>query len=235
MPPPDDDIVAVAGEYVLGTLTAPERADAEQRISRESAFAAAVLFWERYLAPLAVAVAPLQPPAHLRRRILEAIGGAAPAADNVVQLRRQLNLWRGLTVGAAALAAALAVFVLVRPPVPQIAGGKYVAVLQPEGPGPAFVATIDLASGTISALRIGAEPQAGKSYELWAVGGGRAQPQSLGVIDASLKIPADKLGKVDPATLGETVFAVSLEPQGGSPTGQPTGPVLYTGKLVATE
>ncbi len=46
---------------------------------------------------------------------------------------------------------------------------------------------------------------------------------------------ADRLGKVDPALLGDTVFAVSLEPEGGSPTGQPTGPVLYTGKLVATE
>ena len=77
--------------------------------------------------------------------------------------------------------------------------------------------------------------EAGKTYELWAVGGGRAAPQSLGVIDASLKIPTEYLGKVDPATLGETVFAISLEPQGGSPTGAPTGPVLYTGKLVATE
>jgi anti-sigma-K factor RskA len=235
MPPPDDDSVALAGEYVLGTLTASERAEAETRIGRETAFAAIVLAWEKYFAPLAAAAVPVQPPAHLRRRIIEAIGGSGQTADNVVSLRRQLNLWRGLTVGAAALAAALAAVILVRPPPAQLAGGKYVAVLQPQGPGPAFVATIDLASGTISALRIGAEPQAGKSYELWAVGGGRDKPQSLGLVDASLKIPAGKLGKIDPASLGDTVFAVSLEPQGGSPTGQPTGPVLYTGKLVATE
>jgi anti-sigma-K factor RskA len=236
MPPPDDDMVAFAGEYVLGTLTAPERAEAETRIVRESAFASVVLAWERHFAPFALAAVPLQPPAHLRRRILEAIGAGEAAGGNVVQLRRQLNVWRGLTVGAAALAAALAAVLLVRPPEPPLpAGGKYVAVLQPEGPGPAFVATIDLASGTISALRIGAEPQAGKSYELWAVGGGRDRPQSLGLVDASLRIPADRLGRVDPGTLAETVFAVSLEPEGGSPTGQPTGPVLYTGKLVATE
>jgi len=30
-----------------------------------------------------------------------------------------------------------------------------------------------------------------------------------------------------------TVLAVSLEPQGGSPTGQPTGPVLFQGKVLA--
>jgi anti-sigma-K factor RskA len=204
-------------------------------MEREEALAAQVRAWEEYFAPIAAAATPVQPPSHLRRRILAAVGGGSGSADNVVRLRRQLNLWRGLTVGAAALAAALAAFILVRPLPPQLMGGKYVAVLQPEGPGPAFVATIDLASGTISALRIGAEPQAGKSYELWAVGGGRDKPQSLGVIDASLKIPADRLGKIDQATLGQTVFAVSLEPQGGSPTGLPTGPVLYTGKLVATE
>jgi anti-sigma-K factor RskA len=40
---------------------------------------------------------------------------------------------------------------------------------------------------------------------------------------------------MDPAVLNDTLFAVSLEPEGGSPTGQATGPVMFTGKLVATE
>ena len=91
----------------------------------------------------------------------------------------------------------------------------------------------DLAGCTVRT--VGAQPQPGKSYELWAVGGGRDKPQSLGVIDASFRIPASKLGKIDPAVLNDTLFAVSLEPEGGSPTGQATGPVLFTGKLVATE
>ena len=103
--------------------------------------------------------------------------------------------------------------------------------MQSEGPGPAFVAAVDLSAGTISVRRVGAEPQAGKSYEVWAVGGGRDKPQSLGVIDASLKIPQSRFGTLAP----DTVLAISLEPEGGSPTGQPTGPVLYTGTLVATE
>ena len=47
-------------------------------------------------------------------------------------------------------------------------------------------------------------------------------------------LSCESLALVDPATLNETVFAISLEPQGGSPTGAPTGPVLYTGKLVTT-
>ena len=67
------------------------------------------------------------------------------------------------------------------------------------------------------------------------MGGGRDKPQSLGVIDASFRIPASRLGQIDAKILGDTVFAVSLEPQGGSPTSQPTGPVMFTGKLVPTE
>lgn len=233
--PADNDTLATAGEYVVGTLSASERAEAEARIGRDRDFATAVLEWEEDLAPLAAAAVPLQPPAHLRSTILDAIAGKSPQTSNVVRMERRLKLWRGLAIGAVALAAALAAFIVLRPLPPSLPGGKYVAVLQPEGPGPAFIATIDLASGNISALRIGAEPQTGKSYELWAVGGGRDKPQSLGVIDASLKVPAGRLGRLDPAILGGTTFAVSLEPEGGSPTGQPTGPVLYTGKLVATE
>src|SRR5262245_22732602 len=105
--PNDDDIVGLAGEYVLGTLGAAERAEAEARIARDSAFAAAVHDWESHLAPLAEAAPPVEPPAYLRQRILEAVGGSGLAGDNVVQLRKQLGLWRSLTVGAAALAAAL--------------------------------------------------------------------------------------------------------------------------------
>src|SRR6266508_5915791 len=101
------------------------------RLARERDFAAAVLDWERHFAPLALAVPGVQPPAYLRRRILEAVGESAGAPADVVRLKRQLNRWRGLTVAAAALAAALAAIVLVRTLPSQLPGGKYVAVLEP--------------------------------------------------------------------------------------------------------
>ena len=92
-----------------------------------------------------------------------------------------------------------------------------------------------MASGSIRGRTVGALPQPGKSYELRVLGGGRDKPQSLGVIDASFRIPANMLGKMDPSAMNDTMFAVSLEPEGESPTSQPTGPVMFTGKLVATE
>lgn len=229
----DEPLEAMAGEYVLGTLSAAERLEAQTLLSQNSDFAAAVDLWMQRLTPLLLAARGIAPSAQLRERILASIG-AASQSDNVVDLSKRVSFWRGVSLAASAIAAALALFILFKP-APEVAPGNYVAVLQPEGPGPAFVASINVKDGTISVKRLGSQAEAGKTYELWAVGGGRAAPQSLGVIDASLKIPASQLGKVDPATLNETVFAISLEPQGGSPTGAPTGPVLYTGKLVATE
>lgn len=230
----DETLEALAGEYVLGTLAANERLEAQTLIGQNAEFAAAVELWTGRLTPLLLATRSVAPPAELRGRILAGIDKLTGAGNTVVDLKKRLGFWRGVALAASVIAAALALFIVFKP-VPQPAPGNYVAVLQPEGPGPAFVAAIDLKDGTISVKRLGSQAEAGKTYELWAVGGGRANPQSLGVIDASLRIPASQLGKVDPATLGETVFAISLEPQGGSPTGAPTGPVLYTGKLVATE
>ena len=229
----DEPLEALAGEYVLGTLSAAERLEAQTLLSQNSDFAAAVDLWMLRLTPLLLAARSIAPSAQLRERILASIGTASPSG-NVVDLAKRISVWRGVSLVASAIAAALAIFILFKP-APEVVPGNYVAVLQPEGPGAAFVASINVKDGTISVKRLGSQAQAGKTYELWAVGGGREKPQSLGVIDASLKIPASQLGKVDPATLNETVFAISLEPQGGSPTGAPTGPVLYTGKLVATE
>jgi anti-sigma-K factor RskA len=50
-----------------------------------------------------------------------------------------------------------------------------------------------------------------------------------------MNLPAARLESSSSASFGDTVFAVSLEPRGGSPTGQPTGPVLWTGKLVPVD
>ena len=223
----DDERVMeiLAGEFVLGTLDGAERAAADGLCARDPAFAAMVQRWEGYLGSLSETIAPVAPPDHVRGAVMRRIAGDDPQASPVVALRRQVNVWRGMAAAAAALAAVLAGLLVLRPmPEPQ---GRFVAVLQPEGQGSAFVASVDLASGFVSIRRVGAEISPGKSHQLWAVGGGRAKPESLGVINTSLRVPA-KLS-------ADTILAVSLEPEGGSPTGQPTGPVLYTGKLVATE
>ncbi len=230
-----EDMEELAAEFALGSLPPEERQEAESLMASDPAFAAMVTAWERRLIPLALALEPVEAPPRIRGAVMKAIAGDTAGSETVVAWKRRASAWRLATLGASAIAASLAAFIALGTPEGPLTDQRYVAVLQAEGPGPAFLASIDLANGSISVRTVGAPPQPGKSYELWAVGAGRDKPQSLGVIDASFRIPASKLGKIDPAALKDTLFAVSLEPEGGSPTGQATGPVMFTGKLVATE
>lgn len=230
-----EDMEELAAEFALGTLPPEERREAESLIASDPAFAEMVTAWERRLIPLALALEPVEAPPRIRGAVMRAISGDAAGSETVVAWKRKASAWRLATAGVSAIAASLAAFIALGTPEGPLTDQRYVAVLQAEGPGPAFLASIDLVNGSISVRTVGAPPQPGKSYELWAVGAGRDKPQSLGVIDASFRIPASKLGKIDPAALNDTLFAVSLEPEGGSPTGQATGPVMFTGKLVATE
>jgi anti-sigma-K factor RskA len=72
----------------------------------------------------------------------------------------------------------------------------------------------------------------GRSLELWAIPAD-GKPISLGVVPAGGKGKVE-LNEAQKALIGKPIaLAVSLEPKGGSPTGQPTGPVLYQGALAA--
>jgi anti-sigma-K factor RskA len=230
-----EELEDLAAEFALGTLSPEEQAEALRLMASEAAFADLVRVWERRLAPLAAALPAEAPPAHLRGQVMRAVAGDQPDAPEVIAFKRKADFWRWTSIGTSAIAASLAAFIAFQSKPLSAPEQRYVAVLQPEGLGPAFLASIDLAKGSISVRTVGAPPQPGKAYELWALGGGRDKPQSLGVIDASFRVPAERLGTIDPKVLADTVFAVSLEPPNGSPTGQPTGPVMFTGKLVATE
>lgn len=224
-----DERDALAAEYVLGSLPADERRAAEARYAADPEFRRAVSRWEANLQPLADTAGESAPPAHVYDRIAAAI--AAPAVDtgasNVVALHRQVRRWRLTSALVGAAAAALAGIVIFDRMVPPQAQSEFVAVLTSDGAAPAFVATVDVAKGTLSIRRVVDAPPPDKSFELWAVEP-NATPVSLGVVDANL---SRKLEQV-PAGL---TLAISLEPKGGSPTGVATGPIVFTGSLVPTE
>jgi anti-sigma-K factor RskA len=220
-----------AAEYALGTLDAAQRSAFEARMARDPALAAEVAQWQQRLGALNEETPVLEPPPQMLANIMERIGGLA--RDNVVVLKRRADLWRRTPIAVSAIAASLLVFVMVRTEWQAPQKGLYVAVLQGSGTAPAFVAAVDVKSKVIVVRSLGASAPQRHSYELWALGAGRAAPQPLGVIDAVAHIPSGRLGDVGDTALADTTFAVSLEPPGGSPTGAPTGPVLFTGKLLA--
>lgn len=183
----------------------------------------------------------------------------APRADNVVDFAAassRARRWRATSILTGAIAASLTLFVgaqqyrpdmlpsQLRPPVqvvevpakpPDRSGEKFVAVLQKDAASPAFLLTVDVATRTMTARRVGAEQLSGQSYELWLVSDKFDKPRSLGVIGAGEFDRSPALASYDPATINQATYAVSLEPQGGSPTAEPTGPILWTGKLIEAE
>jgi len=230
----------LAAEYVLGTLDAAERTEVERRSREDPRLARAIAAWERRLDPLLEPIPAVAPPrtsfAAISARI-DALRPPKPAPKGVrgadiIQLRRRMRNWRRAAIAATAIAASLAVFIGIRElrPVPE---ARFVAVLAGDDRNPAFVAAVNVQDQAIMVMRLGEplDPAPGHSHELWALGGGRQAPQSLGLLSAA-RIPADRLGRLDPSALAATTFAISVEPEGGSPTGQPTGPVVFTGKLV---
>jgi anti-sigma-K factor RskA len=354
----DDDRDALAAEYVLGTLSADERDQAEALLLIDPGFAEIVRGWERRLGELNVMVEAVEPPPEIWERIKTDIDGAerriaaeaeehkepateesvlptidepapqtvpeptaetevtpetvvepspqtepdllaspaetveetppedaddgaavaalassllppepkaeaakevpppvsaAPATlkiergADVIYLARRVQRWRSLTVAMSAIAALLAVYVAVTQLAPGLlpAGrlaqtaavapppaSRLVAVLQQEPTAPAFLLTVDPQDRTMTVRRLTSNADPGRSYELWLISSKDSKPQSLGLVGASEFTTRPLPASFDPVQMRSASYAVSLEPAGGSPSGVPTGPVLFTGKMV---
>jgi len=200
-------------------------------------------------------VSAIQPSAALRLPELSSPPPVAPAAPvqpiappsaDVVTLALRARRWRGMAQGVMALAACLVALIGVqawRPELlpaamrakpPEFAPARpLVAVLSRDGGPPAFVMTVDVASKTFTVRRAGVDPEGNKSYELWMVSDKFTQPRSLGIIGKSDFTPKAQLASYDRDTVDNATYAITLEPQGGSPTGQPTSAPIFAGKLIA--
>jgi anti-sigma-K factor RskA len=222
MTPEDGD--ARIAEYVLGTLAGDERAAFEAELARDDSLRRAVAVWSERLQPLADSVPAVAPPLALRDRVLARIGGAEAREMQRFSILR----WLAWTFGASAVAAALAVAaVFLFTPQPPELGGYAMLREQTDSPS-VVVVQMDKDRERLVLLAQAPAAGAGKDYELWVLPPGK-DPVSLGVLKAGERIerPIDRMraALVQPGT----TLAVSLEPAGGSVSGAPTGPVLFTG------
>jgi len=177
-----------------------------------------------------------------------------PVAGDIVALRARLVRWRNLSALTTSLAATLLLFVVMQLAAPGLLPGRlrpkpevaptttagveaaspprFVAVLQRDATSPAFILTVDVANRSLTMRRVSAPREPGKSYELWLISGKFPAPRSLGLVATGDFTQASDLA-LDPASIGDATFAVSLEPEGGSPTGAPSN-VIFLGKPVAS-
>ena len=224
-----DRLEQLAAEYALGTLPPRARVRLAGIAKRDAAVAGVVADWERRLAVLAEAMPGITPSPRVWRGIVTQLGLDGDRATEPASWWGRLAVWRGLAVAAFALAAVLGVVQLTREPAP--AAQTVVVVLAGPDAKPALIATAvrDQPYLALKALA-GTSAGTGKALELWALPEG-GKPRSLGVIPAGAVSRIPLAAPADTALAGVPTLAVSLEPAGGSPTGQPTGPVLYTGKV----
>nr|WP_245443056.1 anti-sigma factor [Methylobacterium terrae] len=220
-----------AAEYVLGTLSAAEREAYRRDRAGSPALRAAERAWEARLAPLAGAVPEAAPPPGAWAGIAARLPGETPrAAAPVVDLRPALRRWRRAAYAAGALAAGLALFIAVERLAPRPDPAQYLAVVNRGGELPALVVRVDPRAGTVQVRALAAEAPRERSLELWVVPASGA-PRSLGLVQSAagtrLPLPAGDRALLDGASL-----AVTVEPPGGSPSGAPTGPAVYSGRLV---
>ena len=211
----------LAAEYALGTLRGRARERLRRWLRDDAQLARAVAAWEARLAPMADAVPAVPPPARLWRRI-----------ENQLAPARKQGWWKPLALLASGAAAALVAVALLLPL--QRAGipPSYVAVLSdPKTNQPVLIATAQRSAMVLHVNTLDPKIHVpGRSLELWALPSG-AQPKSLGVL-AGGRSELKLLAVADRSLADVPALAISLEPPGGSPTGQPTGPVLYTGPCV---
>ena len=218
----------LAGEYVLGVLTGAARRRFERLLMDSSDLRGEVAAWEQRFASWSLRLAPVEPPRRLWWRIMAGVRKDSRPRD--MELRN--TFWRAWAVAATIVIAIMVV-------------GQY--TLPPGERKPSAIAMVSDAAGqTWWMISVHPEikridmkavmpnpPPLGKSYELWMLHD-NGNPEPMGLLNSdgtvSETVSVELLARLDSVK----TLAVSLEPAGGSPTGLPTGPVVFTAALVRT-
>ena len=247
-----DDRDLIAGEYVLGVLDAAEMAQADELLASDRSFVREVRFWRERLAPLDATAAPLAASPALWQRI-EAATSAKPAAaasadsarasvghllPSAESLWNSIGFWRwsamaGAVASLALLLVAGALLQDIRQwlgnPAPEL---RMIAVLA-AGDGRPGAVVHAYADGTARLIPLSdiAVPE-GRALQVWTLRDRQEGPISVGLLDRARSVKLD-LGRL-PAPRPDQLFEITLEPETGSPTGRPTGPILMKGLAAGT-
>ncbi|MEO5689030.1 MAG: anti-sigma factor [Burkholderiaceae bacterium] len=210
----------LAAEYVLGTLTGGARRRFDALLPAHPALRNAVAAWESRLLPMALKAEAVKPDARVWNSIESKLGWTAPAVQPASSMR--LRLWQAFATFATVAAVVLGTSTH-NPP----SEAPMIVVLHATKGTETLVAGLspDRQQLSIQPLQR-VSLTSDQSLELWALKKD-GPPASLGVI------AADKLTALSKRTLPSDTkgLAVTLEPLGGSPTGKPTGAILFVGDL----
>ena len=229
-----DPVQQLAADYVLGTLSAGQRIEVEERLPKDAMLRTAVQQWEAKLHPLTQLVEPVEPSPALWQRIENSLPTQPRAAPAVRQgglghWWNSVAFWRF----AAATGFAAASVMAIAPTVGLFAPARpqYMVVLvAPQGTAPGWVVQTS-SPQRLKLIPVAPEPvPAQRSLQFWTKADSWSAPVSLGLVEPGKPIesPLDKLPPIEPNQL----FEITVEPYNGSPTGRPTGPIQFIGRSV---
>lgn len=217
---------ALAAEYVLGVLPEDERQAVSDRIAKDRGFAQLVEAWEAWLAPIAERYAEASPPAAVKasldRRLFDDGAQTRPA------FWQNLTVWRTIAGALAAILLLIAIPVLRSAFIPE--APQLVALLSADGSSVRYLAVYEPKTASVALSRLGTAQQGDRDFELWVINKDKA-PVSMGVIPSGETIKVSLSDALRQQIQAGANLAISDEPKGGSPTGQPTGSVLAVGEL----
>ena len=224
---PNEDLL-LAGEYVLGVLDGADRDAFERRAAREAPLRAHIAYWQERFYDLDRGIIPKDVPPALWAKIESQLGGKALAQAGPSFSERiweSLGFWRGASFAGALASLLLAISVGLlagrATPQPQIVA----VMLTPDGV-PGAIAEV-FHDGRISVIPIHDFPvPAGKTLQVWTLFDKARGPISVGLIERTRHA---LFHRADLPTGQLQLYEITLEPEGGSPTGKPTGPILVKG------
>lgn len=222
---------ALVAEYVLGLLPSAEHERVGNLIEASRELQQERDFWVQRFAALNDGYAETPVPGHILAAIeARAFGDAAPVKP-LQSLWNNLALWRGIAAAALAVAVVAVGFNVLRP-APDVGtlATQLVAALEEEGSDVRFVALYDGATGMVRLTALSGAAVPGKDFELWAIQGDNP-PVSMGVIPIDARSEVGMSAEIAKGWGEGSVLAITLEQAGGSPDGNPHGPIVAKGAV----
>lgn len=245
-----DDDSALAADYVLGLLDDTGAAEAERKMADDASFARAVHDWRERLADLDATADPSPPGPELWQRIagatkagsVAALPGMRSALDGAT-LWHNIRFWRATGIAGTVAAMLFAIIAIgaittskqLRNDLVALAQRKpvYVAVLVDDATKEAGAVVNAFANGRVELIPLKPiDVPAGRTLQVWTLWDRKVGPKSIG-LSAQSKTLQLNLSEL-PETVDDQLFEITLEPEGGSPIGRPTGPILYKGNASRT-
>lgn len=226
-------VEALAAQYVLGVLQGPARKRFEREMMRHWRIRQEVWFWERQLQPLAERGPAITPPPQVWSQLTQRLW---PSTARTAPPVWRHWLWQGWSLSATAATALLATVLWWQStlsPTATIPQEQWLAIVQSPQAEPLWVVDADARATQVRLKSIAAPAvDAQKDFELWLLPR-QGAPQSIGIlptgqVEVTLRLSTAQFA----ALLQNQSLAISIEPKGGSPTGLPTGPVVYQTKLL---